>query len=155
MGRSIIEKFAAGADVPGNAIRGLTQHELNSFPVPGTWSIQQLIVHLMESHLVCADRMRRIIAEENPTLIGYNETLFIKNLFPERLDATTVCEAFRLNQLLMAEILRQLPDAAFDRAGMHNERGRLTLGSMVKGYVEHLDHHMKFLRAKLKALGRE
>jgi len=154
MDREMIERYAAGADMPGRAIKGLTTQELTSHPVPGTWSIQELIVHLMDSHLISSDRMKRIIAEDNPTLIGYDESRFIKHLFPDSLDAATVCEVFRLNQQLTAQILRQLPDSAFERSGNHNERGRLTLGQMVKSYVEHLDHHMTFLRAKLKALGK-
>lgn len=154
MDRSLIEKFAAGAEVPAKAVKGLSKQELNSHPVPGTWSIQELIVHLMDSHQIASDRMKRIIAEENPTLIGYDETRFIRNLHPDKLDAVMVCEAFRLNQLLTAEILRQLPDSAFERAGAHNERGRLTLAQMVKSYVDHLDHHMTFLHAKRKALGK-
>lgn len=154
MHRELIEQYAAGADVPARAIKGLSHAELNSFPVPGTWSIQQLILHLMDSHLIAADRMKRIIAEGSPTLIGYNETLFIKHLVPEKLDAAMACEVFRMNQLLMSEILRHVPESAYARTGMHSERGRLTLAQMLKGYVEHLDHHMKFLRAKRIALGK-
>lgn len=157
MDRQIIERFAAGAELPGKAIKGLTAKDLNWKPTDqslGAWTIQQLIVHLMESHLIAADRMRRIIAEDHPTLIGYDQDKFLRNLHPEKLDIATVCEAFRLNQLLMAEVLRNTPDAEFARAGMHNERGRLTLEQMVRGYVDHLDNHLKFLHAKRKAMGK-
>lgn len=157
MDRSLIEKYASSADLPGRAIAGLSRKELNSVPssaAAGRWTIQQLVIHLMDSHLIASDRMKRIIAEDNPTLIGYDESLFVKNLFPETLDASMVCEIFRMNQLLTAEILRQLPDASFERAGMHNERGRLTLGELVKGYADHVDHHMKFLREKRKLMGK-
>jgi len=157
MNRQLIEQFAASADVPGKAIKGLTAKDMNwrpTDPALGKWTIQELVVHLMESHLIAADRMRRIIAEDNPTLIGYDQDKFLANLHPEKLDAAIVCEAFRLNQLLMADVLRSTPDSAFARAGMHNERGRLTLEQMVKDYAEHVDRHMKFLRAKRKALGK-
>src|SRR6266850_5932379 len=122
MDRRLIEKYASAADVPGRAIQGLSQKELNSAPASpsaGRWTIQQLVIHLMDSHLIASDRMKRVIAEDNPTLIGYDESRFVKNLFPETLDAAMVCEVFRMNQLLTAELLRQLPDAAFERAGMH------------------------------------
>jgi len=59
-----------------------------------------------------------------------------------------------LNQTLMAEVLRNALDAAFARTGMHNERGKLTLEQMLKGYVDHLDKHLKFLQAKRKAMGK-
>ena len=154
MDRKLIDEFAARADVPARAIKGLTPKELNSHPVPGTWSIQQIIVHLMDSHLIGSDRMKRMIAEDNPTIIAYDETQFSKNLHYDKLDAGMAAEAFRINQLLTAELLRHLPDAAFERAGMHSERGRITVGTLVKDYTGHVDHHMKFLRQKRTALGK-
>ena len=63
MDRQLIERFAAGAEMPGKAIKGLSAKELNWKPTDkslGAWTIQQLIVHLMESHMIAADRMRRI-----------------------------------------------------------------------------------------------
>ena len=110
------------------------------------------MLHLQDSDLIAADRMRRVIAEDNPTLIGYDETKFAKNLHYDKMDAAMAAEAFRINQLLTAELLRQLPDEAFDRAGMHNERGRVTLRDMVTSYTKHVDHHMKFVREKRKLL---
>jgi hypothetical protein len=154
MDRTPIEQYAAGANVPAEAIRGLSAQELNSFPVPGTWSIQQVVLHLMDSDLIGSDRMKRVIAEESPTLLAYDETAFSKRLFYETLDPTMACEVFRLNRVLTGAILRKLPDAAFARAGTHTERGRETLEDLVKGYAEHLDHHMKFIREKRRALGK-
>ena len=155
MDRTLIEKYTAGASVPGEAIRGLTTAELNAFPVPGTWSIQQIVIHLMDSDLIGSDRMKRVAAENaSPQLIGYDETAFAKNLYYDKIDPVQTCESFRLNRLLTATVLRNLPDSAFERHGMHSERGKETLAQLVKGYVDHLDHHMKFIREKRKLLGK-
>ena len=154
MDRAIIDRYAAGAALPAQSIRNLTIEELNAFPIPGTWSIQQIVMHLMDSDLIASDRMKRVIAENNPTLIGYNETDFAKNLFYDQLDAAMACEIFRLNRLLTANILRRLPDSAFARTGQHSERGSITLADLLDIYTGHLDHHLKFLRDKRKALGK-
>jgi hypothetical protein len=155
MDRKLIEKYVAGASVPAEAIRGLTPSELNAFPVPGTWSIQQIIIHLMDSDLIGSDRMKRVAAENTPPqLIGYDETAFAKNLGYEKLDPAQACEVFRLNRLLTAAVLRNLPDSAFARHGMHSERGKETLADLVKDYAEHVDHHLKFIKEKRKLLGK-
>jgi hypothetical protein len=156
MDRKLIDDFAVCADVPARAIKGLTKAELNTLPpgALGSWTIQQIVVHLMDSHLIGSDRMKRIIAEENPTLIGYDETLFARNLHYDKIDAGLAAEAFRINQLLTAELLRHLPNEAFNRAGMHSERGRVTLGQLVSDYSGHVEHHMKFIRAKRTLLGK-
>ena len=154
MNPELIEKYAAGADVPARSIVGLERADLLAFPVPGTWSIQQIILHLMDSDLIGADRMKRVAAEEEPTLVGYNETAFANRLGYEHLSVRDAAEIFRLNRLMTAEILRRLPPAAFQRTGQHTERGKVTLEELLAGYVEHVDHHLKFIREKRKLLGK-
>jgi hypothetical protein len=154
MNRELIEQYAAGADVPAKSIVGLDQADLLAFPVPGTWSIQQIILHLMDSDLIGADRMKRIAAEERPTLVGYNETAFGNRLGYEHLSARDAAEIFRLNRLMTAEILRRLPPAAFERTGQHTERGEVTLEQQLATYVQHVDHHLKFIRDKRELLGK-
>ncbi|HEV8000260.1 MAG TPA: DinB family protein [Planctomycetaceae bacterium] len=154
MKRDLIEGYAAGADVLGKSIQGLERSDLLAFPVPGTWSIQQIVLHMMDSDLIASDRMKRVAAEDHPTLIGYNETAFAKTLAYDHIPAQDACEVFRLNRRITAELLRRLPDAAFQRTGVHNERGELTLEHLVSGYVEHLDHHLKFIKEKRKLLGK-
>ncbi len=154
MNRELIERYAAGADVLGKSILGLTQADLLAFPVPGTWSIQQIVLHMMDSDLIASDRMKRVAAEDHPTLIGYNETAFAKTLAYDAIPAQEACDVFRLNRRITAELLRRLPDTAFKRTGYHNERGEVSLEQFVVGYAEHLDHHLKFLHEKRKVLGK-
>ncbi len=150
----LVERYAAGAAQPAQAIAGLTTEQLNAFPVPGTWSIQQIVIHLMDSDLIGADRMKRVAAEQRPpTLLGYDESSFAQNLFYDQLDPHMACEVFEKNRLLTAEILRRLPEEAFARVGDHNEHGRLSLAEFVKDYADHLDHHLKFIRQKRELLG--
>jgi hypothetical protein len=111
-------------------------------------------MHLMDSDLIASDRMKRIIAEENPAIIGYNETAFATKLFYEKQDFTLAAEIFRLNRQSTAILLRNLADATFARVGIHNERGKLTLADLVVSYSQHLEHHLRFLRHKRQLLGK-
>ena len=154
MENAIVEQYAAGARLLGDSIQGLTREDFLAYPVPGTWSIQQIVLHLMDSDLIGSDRMKRIIAEDNPALIGFDESAFSKKLFYDQLDPVLAADIFRQNRELTAVVLRHLPETAFARAGMHNERGRLTLDEMVKLLVWHLEHHLGFLRHKRQLLGK-
>jgi hypothetical protein len=109
----------------------------------------------MDSDLIGADRMKRMIAEENPTLIGYNETLFVKNLFYDDQPADEAATILDLNRKLFARVLRKLPPAAFERIGQHNEVGKVVLGTQIKKYNEHLDHHLSFIHKKRAKMGKE
>jgi len=47
---------------------------LLAVPVPGTWSLQQIAIHMMDSDLIASDRMKRIASMDKPLLCGYDET---------------------------------------------------------------------------------
>jgi len=61
---------------------------------------------------------------------------------------------FRLNRKMTAAILRGLPDEAFGRTGTHTERGVESLERLVHDYIDHLHHHLKFVREKRVTLGK-
>jgi len=154
MDRKLIDEYATGATRLTESIAGLSRDDFLATPVAGTWSIQQIVIHLMDSDLIASDRMKRVIAEENPTIVGYNEGAFSQKLFYEKLDPVRAAEIFRLNREMTAVILRSLPDTAFARVGTHNERGKITLRDLLETYVQHLDHHLGFLRHKRQLLGK-
>jgi hypothetical protein len=156
---SAIEHYEQAGDRLKTAIAGLTDDDLLWKPPAdagiGLWSIHELIIHLMDSDLIGIDRMKRIIAEENPTLIGYNESLFAKNLFYSQQpvhDAVTIID---LSRRMFAGVLGKLPQAAWSRIGQHNEAGQVTLETQLKKYNEHFDHHLGFVHKKRAAMGKE
>ena len=154
MDRQLIDRYVNEATDLGKSIAGLSKVDLLAFPVPGTWSIQQIVIHMLDSDLVGADRMKRVIAENNPLLLGYDESKFAARLHYQDLDPQLACDIFCKNRQLMADILRRLPDEAFQRTGIHTERGKETLADLVEIYVGHLQHHLKFIREKRKLLGK-
>lgn len=149
-----INDYEAGASRPYRWIAGLSAREIDAHPVPNTWSIREVVVHILDSDLAATHRLRRIAAEETPLLIAYDETAFVKNLHYDTANLTLVTELFAMNRKFTAEFLRTLPPEAFARVGIHNQRGKVTLGEMIGMYVNHLSHHEKFVVAKRAALGK-
>ncbi|MBC7772573.1 MAG: DinB family protein [Pyrinomonadaceae bacterium] len=154
MDRNIIELYAQGAELVTRAIAGLTPADFVAFPVPNTWSIQQIVIHLQDSDLIAADRMKRIAAEDCPLIVNYDETRFAERLQYHKADPMLAGQLFSLNRKVTAAMLRTLPDETFDRVGVHTQKGKLTLGDVVQMYYDHLHHHLKFLYHKRHLLGK-
>jgi hypothetical protein len=154
MDRTLIDRFERGGAILRSAIVGLNEDDLRAKPGPGAWSIRELVIHLLDSDLVAHDRMRRIAAMHKPLLIAYDENAYIATLPYNALDLNLVCDVFASTRKLMAQMLRALPDDAFAREGVHNERGIVTLGQLVADYVWHIDHHMDFARKKREKIGK-
>src|SRR6476620_8962199 len=98
--KSLIDQFETGGQKVKAAIAGLSREDLLAFPVPGTWSIQQIVLHIVDSDLVLSDRMKRVIAEDKPLLIGYDESKFAARLHYDALDTGLACEIFAANRRL-------------------------------------------------------
>lgn len=149
-----IHDYESGATRPHRWLVGLSPSEIDSHPVPNTWSIREVVVHILDSDLAATHRMRRIAAEDTPLLIAYDETAFAKNLRYDAPNLTLVTELFAMNRKFTADFLRSLPPEAFARVGIHNQRGKISLTEMIGMYVNHLAHHEKFVMAKRAALGK-
>ena len=154
MDRNKIDRYAGGAHALRSSIAGLSEGERLAHPVAGTWSIQQIVNHTVESDLIATDRMRRIAAMERPLLVGYDETACAELPSVAAYDPDALCTLFEVNRSLTAALLRSLPDSAFERVGVHTESGLVALGEMVDRYVEHLAHHLRFIDQKRALLGK-
>ena len=154
MDRKVIEQYASGGEKLSMAIRGLTSDDLHAVPVPGKWSTHQVVIHLADAEAAFADRMKRVIATDNPSLLAWDENQFAANLHYHEQDAQDAVKLIDLTRRQMARVLRKLPDAAFQRAGTHNEVGRLTLEQLVTKANSHLDHHLHFIYEKREKLGK-
>ena len=144
--RGIIDGFEAGGEKLRAAVRGLSRNDALAKPEPGKWSIQELVIHLADGDAIAIDRMKRVIAEDNPTLLRADEQAYVDRLHCNAQDLQDAVTLFDLNRRQFARVLRQLDDSEFERVGTHNgELGRITLGGLVKNYSKHLDHHLQRL----------
>jgi uncharacterized damage-inducible protein DinB len=69
----LIDAFERGGERLSAATAGLSGEQRQARPVPGTWSIHEIVVHMADSDAIGIDRMKRIIAEDLPLLIGYTK----------------------------------------------------------------------------------
>ena len=161
MKRELIEQYANGGEKLSQAVRGLTREDLLWKPPAdapatlGKWSIQEVVIHLLDSDLIAMDRIKRMLAMENPLLVDYDENLFIQKLLPEEQSAADAVKILELSFKNFGNVLRKLPDAAFERKGNHNERGAMTAGGYIESMIKHMDRHLKFIHAKRAAMGKE
>jgi uncharacterized damage-inducible protein DinB len=148
MNRELIETYVTSTAKVREAVQGLTREELQARPGPGKWSIQEVVIHLVDSDDIAIDRMKRILTEDNPSLLYADETAYIDRLHPHEHDLGDALTFFEINRRQFARVLRKLPDEAFQRAGTHNRKGRVTVAEMLASYVRHIDEHLEYVRGK-------
>jgi hypothetical protein len=144
----LLERLRRGAELVAVSITGAAGSELDFVPEPGKWSIRQIVAHLSDSEIAAAMRLRRVIAEENPTLEAYDQDAWAANLDYGRRKPSQALETFRRIRAENYELLKELPETAFDRVGLHTERGPLTLKQLTQLIAEHAESHAAQLRAR-------
>jgi uncharacterized damage-inducible protein DinB len=149
----LIEQYLAGPPALRKAVAGLSREHLTARPIPGKWSTLEVVCHLADFDPILADRMKRIIAEDRPALVGANENHFAAHLAYHLRDVEEELTLIDKTRSQMARILRTLSPEALQRVGVHNERGPRTLEQMLSAAVNHIPHHLKFVEEKRRALG--
>jgi uncharacterized damage-inducible protein DinB len=150
---ALIDEFLSALPRLRRAVSDLSPEQLRARPVPGKWSTLEVVCHLANSDQVWCHRMKRVIAEERPLLIGYDETRFTAALPYHEADLEEELALMEGMRRELARILRGLPDSAWSRTGVHNERGLVTLEEMLRAETEHVPHHLAHIFEKRKALG--
>src|SRR6478735_5888533 len=141
----LIEDYLAGAKSLRQAVAGMTREQILARPIAGKWSTLEVVCHLADFDPILADRMKRVIAEDNPTLLGANENHFAAALAYHERDLDEELTIIERTRSQMARILRTVSPEALKRVGTHNERGPRTLEQLLITATNHIPHHVQFI----------
>ena len=84
----------------------MNREQLLARPVPGKWSTLEVVCHLADFEPIFADRMKRVIAEDRPPLIGADEKLFAGALAYQERELEEELTIIEQTRRQMARILR-------------------------------------------------
>jgi hypothetical protein len=150
---TLIDQYLAGPDILATAVARMSDEQLNACPIAGKWSTRQVICHVADFEVIYADRLKRVIAEDCPTLFdGDPDTLasgLAYSVRPVGIELDMIAAVRRH----MTTILRELKATDFQRTGNHSEAGNLTLETLLQRISDHIPHHVRFIAEKRKALG--
>jgi uncharacterized damage-inducible protein DinB len=127
-------------------------HELLTVqPKAQAWSIKELVCHLVDAELYYTHWMKKVIAENGPSLQAFDQDKWAKNLHYTAWDLQEAILLFGILRNSMGHILANLPAAAWRRSGTHEEKGTLTLRKLLENANNHCKHHLaQILARKMK-----
>src|SRR5206468_12701676 len=76
----IIRKYKEGYQQVVDALRGISEAELDFQRAPGKWSAREIVHHLADSETTSAIRIRKLLVEEQPLIQGYDQDEFARKL---------------------------------------------------------------------------
>jgi hypothetical protein len=140
----LIARYAAGYEAVVDALDGITDEELDAGGTDG-WTARQVVHHLADSETTSYIRLRRLLAEDQPVIVGYDEEQFARRLHYHRPIAASL-EVLRAVRLASAELLAELSDAEWSRAGTHSDSGGYDVETWLQIYAAHAHDHAEQIR---------
>ena len=125
---------------------------LRTRPFEGKWTPNEVIGHLTDSEWVYGYRLRLILCEGDPTILGTNQDSWVEGLRHNESEPSELVEVFRVLRQFNLTLWRRTTSADLERTGQHNERGRESLGVMLRLLAGHDLSHLDQIRRYIQAV---
>jgi uncharacterized damage-inducible protein DinB len=148
--QDLIRSYAEGPRLLETALDGLSRDELCFTPGPEHWSIHENVVHVADTDMVAAVRMRYVIAQPGSTLVSFDQNKWARVLDYRSLSMSEALALLRATRSTTADILQRVPVDGWEQVGINTEAGPQTLEWLVEHFANHVHYHLRTI-AKRRA----
>lgn len=142
----LIRRYREGPAVLAEAVSHLSERQLDHKPADGGFSAREVVHHTADSEMTSAIRLRRLVAEDQPQITGYDPDVFAARLHYASRPVQPSLDAIRAARESTASILEALSEAEWGRAGTHSEMGAYSIDTWLEIYAAHCHDHADQLR---------
>jgi len=150
-GQDPLEVLERTPDFVDEIVRENSATVLRTRPYAGKWTPLEIIGHLIDSEYVYSYRVRLILCEDRPTILGMSQDHWVSGQRYNDDDPRGLAADFRHLRSITTRLWRKLRPGDHERVGLHNERGAESLGLMIRmeaGHdLSHIDQVSRYLAA--------
>jgi hypothetical protein len=147
---ALVAKYKDGYMQVASALEGATDLELDRRPAPDKWTSREIVHHLADSEMTSAIRLRRLLAEDSPVIVGYDQEEFARRLHYDRPIGASL-DALKAARATTGAILDRMTEDEWAREGTHSESGRYTVLQWLQIYADHAHNHAAQIRVARRA----
>ena len=147
----LIDRYREGPAAVDRALEGITERELDFRIADGEWTPRDVVHHLADSEMTSAIRLRRMIAEDEPVIVGYDQEEFARKLYYTRpIEGSLLALAGARSST--ADFLEAFQESDWERFGTHTEfPDPFTVIGWLEYYAEHAHDHAEQIRRSREA----
>jgi uncharacterized damage-inducible protein DinB len=151
--REPLEVFASAPGEVRKAVAGLSAKLAHTPEAPGKWSVAAVVQHLADVEIVLGLRYRRVLAQPGQSVPAIDQDALAAVTDYNNADIAAALDDYEAVRRANVRLLRTLTPAQLELAGIHEERGRETLGHMIRLYAAHDCYHVYQIERIKKAIG--
>jgi hypothetical protein len=126
--------------------------QLRIRPEPQEWSVIECVGHLVDAELVVAARVRWMLAEDEPDIVGYDQDRWVNTLRHGDADPVELIAFFEAVRSANLRLWAATPVEARERFGRHRERGPESYEMTVRLAAGHDRFHLAQAERALAAV---
>jgi hypothetical protein len=152
-GRDPIEVLGQTASTLAEVVARHPAEVLRGRAAQGTWTPIEVIGHLTDVEWVYGYRIRVILCEDEPAILGFRQDAWVTALRHNEREPADLVETFRTLRLLNLSAWTQISLEDLQRRGHHNERGAESLAALLPLLAGHDLSHLSQISRHIQALG--
>lgn len=122
-------------------VKNLSSKQLNFKISSREWCIHEVIVHIADTEMIFCERIRRIIAEENPVLTSFNQEQWANNMFYDKQDYKLAFNWFKTQRESTFALLQLLTKKDWERKAQKDGK-EVTLFDIFQIAKKHIPTHL-------------
>ena len=142
-----IDEIAATPARLRDAVKNLSEQQLDTPYRPGGWTVRQVVHHVPDSHMNAYIRFKLALTEENPTIKPYAEALWAELADGRTAPIETSLVLLDSLHHRWVVLLRSVSAGVWGRTFQHPELGPMTLEKNLALYAWHGKHHVAHITA--------
>ncbi len=119
----LFHAYAEGPDLLESAVADVSEEERRFKPGPEHWSIHENVVHVAETDLIAAARIRYVWGEPGTMLIGFDDPHWARVMDYSGQSFEASLALLRALRASTADLLRRARAEVWEQSGMHTELG--------------------------------
>ncbi|MGA2483774.1 MAG: YfiT family bacillithiol transferase [Candidatus Acidiferrales bacterium] len=135
------------------AVRGLSDAQLDTPYRDGGWTLRQVVHHLADSHMNAYVRLRLALTEEKPTIKPYEEARWAELEDAKRAPVEVSLALLQPLHERFVRLFRSLSAEDYSRTFVHPAHGARTLDWLLFIYAWHGAHHTAHITELRKQKG--
>jgi hypothetical protein len=120
--------------------------------IQGKWTPNEIIGHLSDSEWVYGYRLRLILCEDEPDILGIRQDAWVTSQRHNEREPSELVEIFRTLRALNLSVWRRMSPEDLQRSGQHNERGAESLAVMLPLLAGHDLSHLQQISRYIQVL---
>lgn len=145
-----IDHYAAAHSELMDALSTLPKEMWKHKPSPVRWSVHEILVHIADSELSSAMRLRTLLATPGVAVTTYDQDKFAIALRYHDHSVVTALDLFRVVRQSNVSLLRAADEAVFANTVKHPDHGEISVDNWLDIYERHVPGHIEQMRGNLE-----